>query len=307
MRNAGTTTAWMILILFLAHGSALASNACRETAQAVLQSDRVQARGEYQLALAKRKNLADPAARKACRKQARAELKDALQLSKDSFLSRVAACNLLGPDRYDPVIDPSNFTTQIDNPFFPLAPGTTFIYEGQTSAGFEYNEFLVTHSTREILGVTCVEVKDTVFVDGELMEDTLDWFAQDLAGNVWYFGENTHELVDGLITTIDGTFIAGVDGAKPGIIMKANPAVGDFYRQEFDLNNAEDNAEVTGLNESVTVPVGSFSPCLRTLETTPLEPELREAKFYASGVGNILTLDLVTGERRELVAILSPP
>src|SRR5207244_1674521 len=110
----------------------------------------------------------------------------------------------------------------------------------------------VTRNTRVILGVTCVEVHDTVTTDGELTEDTFDWFAQDRDGNVWYFGENTHELEDGLITTIDGTFMAGVNGDKPGIVMKAHPAIGDFYRQEFSLANAEDFAETLSLTESVT-------------------------------------------------------
>jgi len=153
------------------------------------------------------------------------------------------------------------------------------------------------------MGVTCVEVRDTVKHDGVLTEDTLDWFAQDRDGNVWYFGENTHELVDGLISTIDGTFMAGVDGAKAGIVMKAHPMVADFYRQEFSLDNAEDLAEVVSLTESVTVPAGSYSPCLKTRETSPLETDLLEFKYYAPNVGNILTVDAKTGETTALVQI----
>ena len=133
----------------------------------------------------------------------------------------------------------------------------------------------------------------------------IDWFAQDKDGNVWYFGENTAELEDGLITTIDGSFMGGVDGDQPGIIMKAHPAVGDFYRQEFSLGNAEDEAETLGLNASVTVPYGSFQHCLRSEETTPLEPDLLEDKFYAPGVGNVLTVDGDTGERDELLQIIT--
>jgi len=218
---------------------------------------------------------------------------------------REESCDKLGPAPYDPVIDPANFVAKIDNPFFPLVPGTTFIYKGQTSEGLMRDEFAVTHNTRVIDGVTCVEVHDSVFTDGELTEDTLDWFAQDKDGNVWYFGENTAELEDGLISTIDGTFMAGVDGDKPGIVMKAHPAVGDFYRQEFSLGNAEDEAETLDLNASVTVPYGSFQHCLRSEETTPLEPDALEDKFYASGVGNVLTVDEVTGERCELVQIIT--
>ncbi len=201
------------------------------------------------------------------------------------------------------MIDPSNFVARIDNPYFPLRPGTTFIYEGHTGEGFEHDEFAVTHHTRVILGVTCVEVHDTVTVDGELKEDTLDWFAQDRDGNVWYFGENTHELEDGLITTIDGTFMAGVNRDKPGIIMKAHPAIGDFYRQEFSLANAEDFAETVSLTASVTVLARTFHHCLKSKETTPLETDLVEYKFYAPGIGNVLTVDARTGDREELVRI----
>src|SRR4029077_18368300 len=255
------------------------------------------------LALAKCDNLAEPAARSQCQSQASADLNDARQTCQEQNDVRLAACDRLGGAPYDPVIDPSNFVARIDNPYFPLTPGTTFIYEGQTAEGFEHDEFAVTRNTRVILGVTCVEVHDTVTLDGELAEDTLDWFAQDLDGNVWYFGENTHELENGLISTIDGSFQSGVDKAKPGIIMEAHPKVGDFYRQEFDLANAEDFAEVTGLNATVTVPLGTFNKCLKTKETTPLEPDLLEDKFYSRGIGNVLTIDHVTGERVELIQI----
>ena len=104
------------------------------------------------------------------------------------------------------------------------------------------------------MGVTCTEVHDVVYLDGKLAEDTLDWYAQDRQGNVWYFGENTAEFEDGRPVTLAGTFTAGVNDDKPGIIMEANSVVGDFYRQEFALGNAEDNALVVSLNATVTVP-----------------------------------------------------
>jgi len=232
-----------------------------------------------------------------------ADLKEAQRTCKDQREARQAACERLGPAPYDPVINPANFVSKIDNPYFPLKPGTTFIYQGQTAHGLEYVEFAVTHNTKVILGVTCIEVRDTVFTDGVLTEDTRDWFAQDKDGNVWYFGENTHELEGGLITTIDGTFTSGVNGDKPGIIMKAHPALGDFYRQEFSLDNAEDFAETLSLTESVTVPAGSFHHCLKSQETTPLETGLLEHKFYAPGVGNVLTVDATNGDRIELIQI----
>jgi hypothetical protein len=297
--------AWVTILLCTlinSHVAAEPMNACRLTADTVLRSCRGAAQSDYQLALAKCDNLSDPAARD-CREQASADLQDARRSCREQHDVRQAACERLGGERYDPVINPSNFVARVDNPYFPLTPGTTFVYEGHTTQGFEHDEFAVTHNRRVILGVRCVEVHDTVTLDGELAEDTLDWFAQDIEGNVWYFGENTHELEDGLITTIEGTFMAGVNGDKPGIIMKAHPAIGDFYRQEFSLANAEDFAETVSLTASVTVPAGTFHNCLKSKETTPLEPDLLEYKFYAPGVGNVLTVDAATGDREELVEI----
>jgi hypothetical protein len=285
--------------------AAEATNACQQTAVDALTACRASAQSDYQIALGKCANLSDPAARKACQRHAAADLADELQTCKDGFAVREETCDKLGPAPYDPVIDPANFVAKIDNPYFPLVPGTTFIFEGQTSEGLSRDEFAVTNNTRVIDGVTCVEVHDSVFTNGELTEDTLDWFAQDKDGNVWYFGENTAELEDGLLSTIEGSFMGGVNGDKPGIVMKAHPAVGDFYRQEFSLGNAEDEAGTLGLNASVTVPYGSFQHCLRSQETTPLEPDLREDKFYAPGVGNVLTVDEDTGERCELVQIIT--
>ncbi|MGH7863894.1 MAG: hypothetical protein ACREQB_02815, partial [Candidatus Binataceae bacterium] len=128
--------------------------------------------------------------------------------------------------------------------------------------------------------------------------------AQDLDGNVWYFGENSKQLSGGLVIGVEGSWTAGEDGAKPGIIMMAHPAIGDFYRQEFLLGTAEDVAEVLSVSESVTVPFDSFDDCLKTEDSTPLEPDVAEAKFYAPGVGFVLTIiDPATGEKLELVEI----
>jgi hypothetical protein len=300
---SGTAALILVFTLFGGHAVAEPMGACRLTANTVLRSCQRAAQSDYWLALAKCDNLADHAAQETCEKQAVAYLKDARQTCKEQSNVRQEACDRLGEAPYDPVINHSNFVARIDNPYFPLIPGTTFIYEGHTAQGFEHDEFAVTHNRRVILGVSCVEVRDTVTVDVELAEDTLDWFAQDTEGNVWYFGENTHELEDGLITTIDGTFMAGVNGDKPGIIMKAHPAIGDFYRQEFSLANAEDFAKTVSLTASVTVPAGSFHNCLKSQETTPLEADLLEYKFYAPGVGNVLTVDARTGEREALVQI----
>jgi hypothetical protein len=298
-----TTLTRAILLVGLSLTPAFATDSCDMSSNAAVRGCKMVARADRSVADGKCANLSDAAARAACNRQAAADARDAMATCADQAAFREAACDRLGDGPYDPVIDPANFVTVIDNPYFPLVPGTTFIYEGQTAAGFNHTEFEVTRNTKVLMGVTCVEIHDTVRLDGVLEEDTLDWFAQDRQGNIWYFGENTHELVDGLITTIAGSFQAGVDGAKPGIIMEAHPAIGDFYRQEFDLQNAEDDAEVVSLTASVTVPYGSFTGCLDTLETTPLEPDLHEHKFYAAGVGQVLTLDADSGERLPLVQI----
>ena len=280
-------------------------NICQLTANDVLASCQSGAQSDYQLALANCDNVSNQAARSSCKQTAMTDLKDAQQTCKDQSNVRSAACQRFGPARYDPTINPANFVNVVNNQYFPLPPGTTYVYEGHTTAGLEHSEFAVTHRTRVIQGVTCIEVHDSVKTNGVLTEDTLDWFAQDTEGNVWYFGENTHELENGLITTIDGTFMAGINSAKAGIIMKAHPMVGDFYRQEFSLDNAEDYAETVSLNESVTVgnPPHTYTHCLKSKETTPLETDLLEYKFFAPGVGNVLTLDGHTGERIELIQI----
>ena len=280
-------------------------NICQLTANDVLASCQSGAQSDYQLALANCDNVSNEAARSSCKQTAMTDLKDAQQTCKDQSNVRSAACQRFGPARYDPTINPANFVNVVNNQYFPLPPGTTYVYEGHTTAGLEHSEFAVTHRTRVIQGVTCIEVHDSVKTNGVLTEDTLDWFAQDTEGNVWYFGENTHELENGLITTIDGTFMAGINSAKAGIIMKAHPMVGDFYRQEFSLDNAEDYAETVSLNESVTVGnrPHTYTHCLKSKETTPLETDLLEYKFFAPGVGNVLTLDGHTGERIELIQI----
>jgi hypothetical protein len=296
-----------VLVVGMATVAAAKSSpdACKATTSNTFDSCKSGAHSDQSLAKGKCDNVPDPAARKTCVQQTASDLQDALQSCKDERDFRKAACTRLGPDAYSPVIDPAHFTTSttIDNPFMPLAPGTTFIYEGQTAQGLEHNEIFVTANTKVIDGVTCVEVLDTVSIGGVPEERTLDWFAQDTDGNVWYFGENSEQLDGSLVVSLDGSFLAGVDGAAPGIVMEAHPAVGDFYRQEFDLDNAEDLAEVMSLNESATVAAGSFDHCLETQETEAIDPTALEHKFYAAGTGNVLVLDLVTGERLELIQV----
>lgn len=204
---------------------------------------------------------------------------------------------------YNPIIIPAFFKGhQIDNPYFPLVPGTTFFYEADTEDGLEEIETIVTHDAKTILGVTCAVVHDIARLDGEIIEDTLDWYAQDCFGNVWYFGEYSETYENGVLTGTEGSWEAGVDGAKPGIVMKAHPKVGDTYRQEYYAGIAEDMADVISLNRSVSVAYGDYDNCLKTRDYTPLDPKVNEYKFYAPGVGQVLTKE--EDARVELVDIV---
>src|ERR671911_2185763 len=184
---------------------------------------------------------------------------------------------------YTPHIDPADFTTTIDNEYFPMKPGTTFLYEGKG----ERDEMRVTHHTKKVMGVECVVVDDRAWEDGKLIEKTYDWFAQDNKGTVWYFGEDTKEYENGKVLSTKGSWEAGVDGAKPGIIMQADPKVGQSYHQEYYPGEAMDMAKVLSFNASVKVQYGSFDHVLETKEWTPLEPSYDEHKYYARGVGQV--------------------
>lgn len=206
--------------------------------------------------------------------------------------------------QYEVTIDPADFVTVIDNPYLPLSPGTIFIYQGTKGDQTETNKVYVSHETKVILGVTCLVVKDTVWVDSELEEATLDWYAQDNGGNVWYFGEDSKEYENDVVISTAGSWEAGVDGAQPGLVMLALPDVGHSYRQEYLKGIAEDRAQVQSLNESVSVTYGPFNNCLETKEWTDLEPGVVEYKFYGSGVGMLKTVMVVGGnDRSELVSV----
>jgi hypothetical protein len=283
---------------------------CKEVAQDTLRSCRNGVRDEYWLAIARCQNAsAADAARHSdsrsdiCERTAREDQKAQQQDCTDQLQARNDVCVQLGGGSYNPKIDPSDFADAIDNRYLPLVPGTTFHYRAQTAAGIELDDVEVTHETRSILGVTCAVVHDAVTLDGDLTEDTIDWYAQDIAGNVWYFGEEAKQYADGVLVGIDGSWMAGVGGALPGIVMEAQPAVGDVYRQEFAIGEAEDMGQVVALGQSVAVPYGSYTNALETKEFSALEPGAVENKYYVPDVGFVLTVDLATGERQELVSI----
>jgi hypothetical protein len=225
-----------------------------------------------------------------------------------SFL--IVACGNNAPlstttEPYAPVIDPANFVAVVDNPYMPLKPGATFIYEGLTEKGNEHVEVSVLSDTKIIMGVACVVVLDTVTVDGQLEEQTWDWYAQDKQGNVWYFGEDSKEYnKDGSVASTKGSWEGGVDGALPGIVMQANPVVGQTYRQEYYKGQAEDWATVLSLTESISIPVGSYTDVLMTNEWAGLDtPPVYEHKYYAKGIGFMMTKYVEGGFELKLIEI----
>jgi hypothetical protein len=208
---------------------------------------------------------------------------------------------------YDPKIRPADFVDTVDNPYFPLVPGARWVYESRTPDGLERIVIEVTSERKRIMGVSTTVVHDTVTLDGQIIEDTFDWYAQDDEGNVWYFGEDTHEYENGVPVNSKGAWQAGVDGAQPGIIMLADPRVGDVYRQEYAKGVAEDKAKVLSVTATADVPFGSYSSdVLKTRDWNPLERGTAEHKFYARGVGTVLERPVRGAERVELVEHTTP-
>jgi hypothetical protein len=197
-------------------------------------------------------------------------------------------------------LDPADFTTTIDNPYWPMAPGNGWVYrEVDSEGGKQRVEVTVTKKTKTIMGIEARVVHDVVTDDGDLVEDTFDWYAQDADGNVWYLGEDTKEYENGKVKSNEGSWEAGVDGAQAGIVVPAEPRVGLTYRQEYYAGRAEDRGEILSVNEKATVPFGSFEQVLMTKDTTPLDPKVVEHKFYARGVGPVLAISVSGGSDRE--------
>jgi hypothetical protein len=223
-------------------------------------------------------------------------------------LFALAACG--SPSNAEPAspsIDPSQFVATIDNPYLPFLPGTVWSYRGTSDEGPEADVVTVTPDTKNVLGVTAVVVHDVVSRDGEVTEDTYDWYAQDKAGNVWYLGEDTKELENGKVVSTEGSWEAGRDGARAGIVMKAHPKVGEDYAQEYYPGKAEDRATVVALDAQATVPFGSFDHVVETKDYSRLEPEIVEHKYFARGIGSVLEVTVKGGkDRLELIEMHRP-
>ena len=188
---------------------------------------------------------------------------------------------------YSPLIDPANFVTTVDNPYWPLSPGTGFHFTGVRGHVPQTDDEIVTHESVQLLGVRCTVVRDTVSEHGRPVERTRDFYAQDKQGNVWYMGEDSFELQHGQFVKASDSWRSGVNGGEPGIIMPAEPQSGDLYRQEYyPPGKALDEARVLGYRGPVKVPYGTFEHSLVTSEYSPLEPQT-EQKYYVAGVGEV--------------------
>ena len=198
-------------------------------------------------------------------------------------------------------LDPADFSTEIDNPWWPMRPGARWVYRETDLGGAEQRVVVtVTDRTYEVTGgIEARVVRDVVTEGGEPVEKTDDWYAQDAEGNVWYLGEDTAEYENGEVSSTAGSFEHGVDGAQAGVVMPADPEPGLAFRQEYYEGEAEDHAEILSLDEKAQVPAGYFPKTLMTKDLVPTEPKVSEHKFYAKGVGPVLTLDTSGGTGRE--------
>jgi hypothetical protein len=200
-------------------------------------------------------------------------------------------------------LDPATLTTEIDNPYWPMKVGSRWVFR-ETDAEGSVSRVVVTvlDKTKTIMGAQARVVHDQVTQDGEIAEDTYDWYAQDAAGNLWYLGEDTTEYENGKVKTKEGSWEAGVDGALPGIIMPADPQVGMAYREEYYKGHAEDEAAIIGTDAFAVVPAGRFEPGIQTRNTSGIEPDVVEEKVYAKGVGVVLEITVSGGsDRAELL------
>ncbi len=278
-------------------------NFCSKTTHAAFRACRIDAQDNFWTSTGICLNVSDDQERRECHTNTKQEKHESLALCQEQKEAREDVCEILGEGRYDPEINPSDFVNPLDigntvapNTYMPLVPGFTRIYE----AGDETITVTITEETIEIQGVTCIVVHDVVEEDGVPIEDTVDWFAQDIYGNVWYFGEIAKNYENGQLKDLDGSWMAGEDGAKAGIAMKAVPQVGDVYRQEWTLTEAEDMGEVLSTAGSESVPAASCnSDCLITHDFTPIEPDVNENKFYAPGIGVIVSYHVDEPDDRE--------
>ena len=292
---------------------------CTETADPLFRSCGKEAEDDFFKAQAICLNVADDEEREQCDADATAQRNEGLQLCRVQLTGRSAVCRTLGEARYDPDFNPAFFDKDFThltrpNPYFPLAIGSRWDYR----SGTETITRKVLNRTKHIEGVTCLVVNDRVSDDGNLIEDTDDWYAHAKDGTVWYCGEEVKdfETFDGdnpskpELVSIDGSFKVGRDDDKPRILFPASPTRGLVFRQEFSLNNAEDVVEILSssykfgrdpvLDQFVPKQLAerfcSSGNCVMTKDYTPLEPGVFERKYYARGIGRFLEVN--PGQRK---------
>jgi hypothetical protein len=321
-----TLAAALLVVVLSCFGStdAVAAGAfCSDTARALNRACGFDLQDNYWVAIAVCTNEKDAADRKECIADAATARSDDRELCKEQLLGRFGACATLGEGRYDPEFEPhmfdSNFThLSKPNRYFPLRIGNRWEFQG----GTESNTVEITNATKLIDEVTCIVARDLVYDEGKLIEATDDWFAQAKDGNVWYCGEEVknYEFFEGdqpqtpELVSIDGRFKAGVEGAKPGIIFKAHPVVGQANLEEFSLGNAEDIAQVfsTTYSYGEDAELDRFVPrrlarqlcnhdCVVTENVSLIEPGVAERKYYTPGIGFFLETNPDSGEITQLV------
>jgi len=320
---------------------------CEQTAETMLKACFFDVGDDLHTTLAHCENMGDRGERRACIAEARETRRDDTKLCREVEEAREDVCELLGEDRYDPdpltgvsltgepiaFVDPDSVNVGNQNPFVSIVAGHTHVLR----AGEDFEETIVVHVTedvREILGVLCRVVVDIVVLveDGEYqaVEVTDDYFAQSTVGDVYYCGEIARNFdEEGALVDLDGSFEAGRDYAKAGILIKANPAAGEVHRQEFLLAEAEDVIRYVDTMAEPTEEEGGENPnplfdcslsglgCVKTEEFIPPDPESGEFKYYIAGIGFVLGVALedgeISGERDELLctgpslAVLSDP
>lgn len=205
---------------------------------------------------------------------------------------------------YHPKIVAADFTTNFTTRYWPLRPGATWIFNGTKDGVPEHVVITVTHTPRTVYGVRCLTIVDTVTINGSLEEKTTDWYAQDKTGAVWYFGEDSKDYKNGVVSSTAGTWESGVDGALPGVVIQGAPKPGPTYRQEYRPGVAEDMARVLSNTATQAVPAGTFHGVIETYDTDPLNPEKVEKKFFAPGIGPVHTVR-IGGSHQEEIKLVS--
>ena len=316
-----------VIVTVLALGSAETSlsseehwqkPACTFTTFAAFKACKNEVRDDKWIQLAKCQNLSDVEEQHTCTEEALETFEEDKASCHAQKMARAEICDVLGEAPYDPSIDPNDFVDFAavieqnaeftPNPYLPLIPGNTKEYQVKDAEGkiFEVLKVEVLERTINIAGVNAIVVRDRVWeIDDEgeqsLIEDTDDWFAQDLEGNIWYLGEAVKDYEDGELISLEGSFKHGVDHDKAGVLMMATPQEGTLYREEFSLGNAEDMGEVLGFEESRTVGNTTYSNVLVIKAFSPIEPDVYELKYYAPGVGLIMEEKPEEGEVLEII------